>query len=174
MARSCPSPYPAFVTVSMMGRPESESIAMCTRYPKTNFSRWLSHVHDASLSLRRWRLHRLLSWLGALANLQSLNHAQMIEESRLTFSPLMIPACISLTTITAKISISCPVPASRRTWRTCVLSGILYVITPSTTFLRSRVTSQSGLVFRKRMRSRTLPMLWRYMSSIAANIALGR
>src|ERR1700682_259492 len=99
-----PSPYPAFVTVSIIGRPDRESIAMWTLKPKTYFSRCWSQVHDASLSLALWCLQRLLSWLGLFAYLQSLNHAQMIEESRLTFSPVMMPACISLTTMTAKIS----------------------------------------------------------------------
>ncbi len=98
------SPYPAFVTVSMIGRPERESIAMCTLYPKTYFSRWWSQVHDASLSLCLWRLHRLLSCLGLFANSQSLNQAQMIEESIDIVSSVMMPACISLTTITAKTS----------------------------------------------------------------------
>src|SRR6266849_7052068 len=86
-----PSPYPAFVTVSIIGRPESESMAMWTLYPKTYFSRWWSLVHDASLSLLLWCLHCLLSWSGLFAYLQSLNHAQMTEESRLTVSPVMTP-----------------------------------------------------------------------------------
>jgi hypothetical protein len=66
----------------MIGRPVAASMAMWTLNPKTNLSPWWSQVHEASLSLLLCLLHLLLSWLGFVADGQSLTHAQMMEQSR--------------------------------------------------------------------------------------------
>ena len=121
-------------------------------------------------SLRRWRLHRLLSWSGSLANLilEPRPDDRRIEADLLALDDARLhqPDHRHREDLDDLVR-----SQPHRELENVLLCGTLYVITPSTTFLRLRVTSQSGLVFRKRMRSRTLPMLWRYMSSIVANIA---
>src|SRR5438034_233123 len=100
----------------------------------------------------------------------------MIEESRLTFSPVMTPACISLTTMTAKISTilsrsqSLGELGERRPVRNLVHHHPVDDLLPQV-----ERDEPLGIRFEEAYQVEdALSMLWRYISRNAEKMALGR